>query len=131
MKIPLHPNTTVHRAHTPTNPDGLEKEFDNLIWDVIFKKITPETQDFIKFRFRKLDESWKERVRGVVGELEKEKKNVPSRPLIQKGGEFERKNDLNYQERCMVYMANSSYNRSLSKAIALIEAIPIFMPSAM
>lgn len=29
----------------------IEKEFDNLLWKVIFAKLTPETQEFIKIRF--------------------------------------------------------------------------------
>jgi len=33
--------------------DEIEKEeFDNFMWNIVFKHLTPETQSFIKLRFR-------------------------------------------------------------------------------
>ena len=44
--------STTKETMTPYNKiEELEKEFDSILWKVLFKRLTPEVQEFIRARF--------------------------------------------------------------------------------
>ena len=59
----------------------------------------------------------------IIKELCEKVKNlrrlVIVRPIL--GAEFKRKNDPEYQERCMIYMAQSSYERALQDLLTHLK----------